>query len=503
MEKALEKARKAVLDYSSKPSEGELDAVRALLAAVISGRKYVRANAQSDPGCGERLARSLDDLLDQLPGSRKLADNKKSLPHLYKARMAAAHLERIQAHLSCMLQTLEDKLARRIQNWAEANPVLHDLARVTAEPLPKDAYVLIFQQTEGQDTGLVTRSARDGRVFTRFHPQDLSDNMKLYKLFAGQPPVTGAALMTGAELLLVIGNVPGPGDPGERHRHLLSLSSEAVGKPVRDFLAERTALRELHLVCSKRNPPKHSYVLLFQDRSGDDPGTEPELVVRSSGEGRVITRFRPGEFADKRKLFDTFRDGPAVVGAAVIKEDELLHAFGRLPAPAEGQTQMQALLKTTRKALEQPAFDFLSANAVLKNLHDLANGGSLKREAEVILFTDAGGGRVTVLKPAHEGRPPRSKTPLYEFKSARTVQERFASQPQIVGGSVIGATQTPARKPIGPAGTRQRGDQPIAAHRRSRSPEARPVVLASFGKTPLKAGILATDEILRRLGIEL
>ncbi len=246
MDKALDKARNAVLEYNSKPGVSPLETMRTVLSALVAGRKHTKTNAQKDPGCAQRLARNMDDLLDQLPSFRRLPGGKKGLPHLHGARRAVAHLDLIEGHVKAIVKTLEDEQRKRLHNWLKANPTLHELQRVCSESLPKDTYALLFQKGEGDALEILTQTAHDGRIFTRFRPDDLKDRTKLYKTFNDKPLVWGAVLIAHPDLLMVIGDVPEPEKDGDKLQHFLSLSSQATSKPARDFLADNPVLKELH-----------------------------------------------------------------------------------------------------------------------------------------------------------------------------------------------------------------------------------------------------------------
>src|SRR4030095_16310200 len=339
MDKALEKARNAVLEYNSKPSINALETMRTVLSALVAGRKYVKTHSQKHPGCVQRLPRNMDDLLDQLPTFRKLPGGKKGLPHLHGARRAVAHLDLIEDHVKSIVKNLEDEQRRRLHNWLKANPTLHELQRVASESLPKETYALLFQQGESDAIEIVTQTAQDGRIFTRFRPDDLKDRTKLYKMFNDEPAIGGAVLIAHPDLLMVIGNVPEPEKDSDKLQHFLSLSSQATSKPARDFLTDNPVLKEVHDLCFRHKLPKQAYILLFQGEG--QPEQEPsklDIVFRTSANGKIVTRFWPGEFAERHRVFEDYRDKAPIVGAAVIKDKELLHVIGRVPEPEEGKS---------------------------------------------------------------------------------------------------------------------------------------------------------------------
>jgi hypothetical protein len=228
-------------------------------------------------------------------------------------------------------------------------------------------------------------------------------------------------------------------------------------------------------------------------------GPPPKIVVKTGNEGKIISRFWPAEFLSSYKLFESFRGKPPIIGAAIIKQSELVQVLGHVPLPVGKQTQMDALLKVSRSAVEKPFMDFVADNDVLKGLHELANGSLRSSEAHVILFALGEAGRVEVIS-LKDRSGTRSRIPIYEFQIAKVVHERLAGK-SIAGASVIGELQAPARHHAPPAGARGKSENsrrpPPGANR------PKPVVLAAFGRTPLKVNLLATPETLRRLGIEL
>src|SRR5579875_1919161 len=468
--------------------------------AIMDKRLDRARKAADEPGSAEEFAREADRLFDELSAPRKLPDGRKVLPHMHRARQVPAHLEKMEEQLQSFARELEAAEFKRILGWVERQPVLGELARVVKEPLPKEAYLLLFRAGEGNAPALVTAESGEGRVFTRFHPEELSDEVRLYKKFHGQPPIVGAALIAEKELLLVLGLVPEAGVGQQQLEALLSLSRGAAGRPAKDFLEQNPVLKELHELAHRRKIPKQAFVLLFHGAGQGACVPELEMLSKTSSEGKIITRFWPVEFSDKQKLMDAFRSRPPIAGAAVIHESELLHVFGLVPQPAEGESQLQVLLSRSSEMRQRPSLDFLDAREVLKGLHEYARNASPDRQAYVLLFKQAAGGRLEMMSLKSARAQSRVQIPLAMFRAARDIHERFSSEPEVVGASVVSAEQRPA-KPR-PAGRTQE-DTAVRPPRRGQAAPVRSVVLASFGKTPLKTGHLATKETLQRLGIEL
>jgi hypothetical protein len=228
----------------------------------------------------------------------------------------------------------------------------------------------------------------------------------------------------------------------------------------------------------------------------------PELVTRKSNDGRIITRFWPSDFVVKHKVFDTFRGKPPIVGAAVIKHSELCQTIGRLPQPEAGKTQLEAVLRMSRNAVERPVLDYLEEHEVLKSLHELSNTLP-RKDGEVVLFNLSEQGHLEIMPMINSAGQSRSKIPLTEFQAPKAVHDRFAGRQKVVGASVIGEEQSFRARPTAPGGKGPPDRSPDRSNRRDSAPETRPVVFAAFGRTPLKINLMCTPETLKRLGINL
>jgi hypothetical protein len=489
MEHLFEKASKALADYNPKSQESYLKTLKTLSAAVASCRAYIKENAQTDRGCAQRIARNLDQLLEALPGNKCSAED---ISALHTRRLAEAHVDLIQKDIAARIKELEEGKVQAIQDWVRQHPVFGELKRVAQGALPDGAYALLFEKSADGELKLVTQKSHDGRIFTRFRPAEFKVDQRLYKGFKGRAPVVGAAIIAEKELLLLIGSVPEPqGESTDRLRHLLAVSNQAASLPVRDFLEQYPALKELNELASRHKVPKQAYILLFQSGEGETP----VLMTKTSADGRTITRFWSNEFSDKYKLFESFRHKPAIVGAAVVQDNKLLHSFGQLPEPQEGQSQVEVLLSESRKVLDQPLLDFVSGNEVLAGLNQFAAGENARADAYVVLFELLAGGTLAVLPIKSKGSQRQVRIPVGEFSTARAIHDKLAKGPPVIGASVIRAEAAPVRK-----GQASQSDE---RKRMGSAPAAKPVVLAAFGRTPLKSGHLATPETLRRLGIDI
>lgn len=241
------------------------------------------------------------------------------------------------------------------------------------------------------------------------------------------------------------------------------------------------------------------------------------IVTRTSHDGKVLTRFWSPDFAVKHKIFEAFRAQPAIIGAAIVKKNELIRAFGHLPRPSGNRNQFSAIMSASKSAVEQPSLDFVAENEVLKGLHDLANKHDFPhREAYVLLFSQNQEGRVDVVSLDRIG----ARIPLHEFQYAKAVHDRFAPLPAVIGASVISGGAPPKGRFGRPDDHRHKGgdrskpgDKKGGGDRKggfdgdrrgeSGGSGSKPSVVAAFGRTPLKLNHLATPENFVRLGLRI
>lgn len=237
-----------------------------------------------------------------------------------------------------------------------------------------------------------------------------------------------------------------------------------------------------------------------------------ELVSKKAEDGRIITRYRSFDFIDSRSLFETYRNRRPIVGAAIVRERELIKIIGVVPKE-DGRSQVDTLLYHSRQALEKPSLDFIASNEVLLSLHEHSIGEFKQRECTVVLFTEDDG-KPTLLALQNKMGRPQTKTPIFEFRSPKFVHDRFKEEKQIIGASIIGeaagASSHQANRPNQNQRDKGRSDNRDRDKDRNdrdsfRSRNAPPknlVVLAAFGRTPLKQNILLSPEILKRLGVD-
>ncbi len=281
--------------------------------------------------------------------------------------------------------------------------------------------------------------------------------------------------------------------------------------------------------------------------------TPVEILTRPGSDGGVLTRFYANEFSDVRKVFESFAGKRTISGAAVIRGRELVKVMGNVPQPAEGRSQLDILISESNHAADKPTRDFMVENEILNSLHELASGHFSDPNARVLLFTEEEG-RLSVLTPPpspqreergrdnkgrggdrrdsgrgrddrgrngrgqddrgrgghgrdderRENTGPAKSSALADFRYPRDIRNGYRNLTRVVGASVIGEQKSsaPARKEVrrddnrgGGGGGNQRFND--------RTPKAsKSVVLAAFGRTPLKQNVLITEETMRRLGLE-
>lgn len=748
MDQLVENLRKSVEDYNSIPSDGsKVQATRDIVAALSICREFLKENDKDERGQTQRFVREIAEWMAPLLMIRALMTDRNRINKLHTKREADEFLDEVQAELEKGTKELEDSRVKIIQDWVRFHPVLKGLKRVASKRLPKDAYVLLFEQKENENPKLITRASKDGRVLTRFHPREFSNETRLYQTYHGKAPLVGAAVIAKNELIQVIGKVPEASEGQEQLKALTSISKKAVGQPGREFVERNEVLKHIHSLCRKRKIDRQDYILLFENAdfkprkqqqqqastieavdaqevqispsrtrkgeggaerddgasqlaegrseehpsdsvnpelgvhdaeqsldegasldlisdaeseqsseemdsedadlsfsegessaaehahdhseavfdqeefasditdadqdadgaadtesdvsdehadedsamesngdedseddlesegtesgdtgvlaadpdsnatiegaeatsgeegaSSDHPKSDAEssatggradnatkqsrkpskvrLIIRQSEDGRVITRFRFFDFSDSRKLFEQFKGKAPVVGAAVIRGREVVHAIGMLPTAKDNQSQVDALLDQSRKAMEGPALSFITDNEVLVKLQELNASSPRDSNLEVVLFV-TGQGRPEILSLTDQRGFSRSQFPLSDFRNPKFVFDRLHGQSQVIGASVI--SQPPSQDRGGPGG-RGRDDRGRGRDDRSQDRGGKgggsggpgfrggpqrgnsrptPVVVHAIGQTPLKQNILLTPETLKRMNISL
>lgn len=264
-----------------------------------------------------------------------------------------------------------------------------------------------------------------------------------------------------------------------------------------------------------------------------------EILTRAGSDGGVLTRYYGNEFSDIRKVFESFASQRAIAGAAVVKGRELLQVIGTVPQPHEGRSQLDVLISESNHAADKPTRDFMADNEILNSLHELATG-DFDSHAKVLLFIEEEG-RLSALVPPpppqrdergrpgdrrggrdrNRGRDNRGRDDrnadrgrsgkaslLADFRHPRDIRNGFKNLPRVVGASVIGEFKggQPQRKEGGHGGDNRgpssRDDKRGRDNRGPQRPQSKSVVLAAFGRTPLKQNILITEETTRRLGLD-
>lgn len=240
-----------------------------------------------------------------------------------------------------------------------------------------------------------------------------------------------------------------------------------------------------------------------------------ELVSKKAEDGRIITRYRSFDFIDSRSLFETYRNRRPIVGAAIVRERELIKVIGVVPKE-EGRAQVDTLLYHSRQALEKPSLDFIASNEVLMSIHEHSIGQFKQRECTVVLFTEDDG-KPSLLPLQNKMGRAQAKTPIFEFRSPKFVHDRFREEKQIIGASIIGeaagsaSNNAQSNRPGGKdrgrdnrdRNDRDRNDRDRDSFKSRNAAPKNLVVLAAFGRTPLKQNILLSPEILKRLGVDI
>jgi hypothetical protein len=449
--------------------------------------------------------------------------------------------EQKQAQLQKLLSVSSKAAGKPALEFIQINDVLKELHEMSRRRrFPKDSYVLLFQkQGDVADVQSALTSA-DANVSADVEASlDSNESGDSANENIADSDAATESEVTAESVNEDVSNEPIEADATENIEELASEDAasdesaeiseesteiEAAADDAEDSDAEEADLESEEAIDS---------VTTFESADSSDDAQEIaaeessiakrtyasdlEIVVKKSNDGKVISRFWPVDFAIRHKLFDAFRDKPSVVGAAIIKHTELVQTLGVVPQPAEGQTDLAAFMSISRTAVEKPFAEFVADNPVLKGLHEFATGEQGNKESHVILFTQAEGSKLEILSLQRDRGKPIARIPIGDFKNAKILHERFAGK-QVVGASVIsGGVMAPTRfndrhsappykrgqdgpgnkRPDGPSNKRpgdgQRG--------RTQVVDARPVVLAAFGKTPLRQSLLATPENLQRFGI--
>lgn len=486
MQQVLDQVRKVVIAMQASSSKDML-LVQELAKAITGCRAYIEEHEKTDDrGCAQRLVRDLDEILCVLPQYKHLGD-KHAAAARHTKKLSEDHLADIENGLKQLIEEDRREKEKMVRDWVYKHPVLGPLRKACLKKsIQKEGYVLLFEKDDEGNIKLLPRSVDKKAVLTRFRPQTFVDDVRLHKQFESKQNLVGAAIIHENKLFQAIGELP-PAPEGKDQLHtLLSMSNEAASKPAADYIERNEVLRTLHELARGKQIPKEAYILLFVK------GSEGELKIvdKTNEEGRVLTRFWANDFMRKHIVFDTFKRMPHLLGAAVIKERELVHAIGTLPEPAEGRSQLDAVLAASNQAVQRPSLEFVLNNEVLKGLHEYAiNEQSAKTASYVMLFARTETGGITVLslnaaintgggkgkgKGPHHRREESytsNKIPLDYFKSVRSLHETFSKEQQpVIGASVIEDSK-------------------------------KPQVIAAFGRTPLKQSMLAVPENFRRLGI--
>ena len=375
---------------------------------------------------------------------------------------------------------------------------------------------------------------------------------------AETPTETAPAELAAAETATVASSESEPDSAAEISADSESASGETSSQPPAEAANESAAhASESGEIASHQGDAEQSGASsstptddTTSDASGNSESAESEIPVhdgpieiltRTGGDGGVLTRYYGNEFSDVRKVFETFGSQRTIAGAAIVRGRELMEVIGTVPHPHEGQSQIDVLLSESNYAADKPTRDFMAENEILNSLHDLAVGNFSDPNAKVLLFVEEEG-RLSALvppppppqreergrdkkggRPGGKGRDDRGRgnqresrgrtgkaSLLTDFRYPREIRNSYRNLPRIVGASVIGEFKSGGAAPRGAGahgsenrGSSQRDDKRGKDRGRpEQRPPSKSVVLAAFGRTPLKQNILITEETTRRLGLD-
>ena len=180
-----------------------------------------------------------------------------------------------------------------------------------------------------------------------------------------------------------------------------------------------------------------AYVLLFCQKKDDTL----EIVTKSNRTGQIFTRFGLLDFCNAIKLRKTFSNKPPVVGAAVIKAQELITVIGKVPQPIDNESELQVLLYLSKQAINKPAEQYLGANSVLQKLHELSTSHQIPKDAYILLFAeDTKSTDTQDLELVCRTKSIDKITTRFfavDFAVKRKLFAAFSTQPTVVGAAII------------------------------------------------------------------
>jgi hypothetical protein len=398
-----------------------------------------------------------------------------------------------QDQLKALLNVSSEAASRPAREFIEANVVLRELhALARHRNFPKESYILLFGEDRGDDSGDAANAHETDAVDDT---AEVSQEQASIDDSGAQPDGGESTELENdkADDSIAQPHVPEAVEEPETEAEL-ELVQEVAGETDSDETKTRSTEQYEEQIADRATAPvcnaTQSQVPL-------------KILVKNSQDGKVISRFWPSDFAQRYKLFEIYKDKPPILGAAVIKENELLHVFGAVPQPTGDQSQLDALRQVSWAAVEKPHVEFIEQHEVFKGLHDLATGSMASKPVDVVLFTVAANGRLEAMSIGGQGGRPQVRLSLAQFQNAKLVHDRFGKR-NIVGASVISQSEAPPERENRFHQKREGGDRDRDNRRREpQQASPKPVVLAAFGRTPLKVNIIATPETLSRLGIEL
>ncbi|MBX9686418.1 MAG: hypothetical protein K2X27_06920 [Candidatus Obscuribacterales bacterium] len=413
--------------------------------------------------------------------------------------------------LRVLLSLSKEAVGKPGRQFIESHAVLNELFTLCKEKaVDKDSYILLFQLAEALNNGSGQNANPDSREqdaeAAGSQEQNEPAEAELQDLEIGEENIADDNTESESELEL----------ESDSSNPELKLKPEELQTETESFSADQSTSEENKTEESQNESSTQSAEL--EDEDGEDgeleesedsaqysdsdllPASSFKLLSKTTEDGKVLTRYRSFHFTDSRSMFETFKDKDKVVGAAIIKDRQLLKVIGRVPSEP-GKNQLDLLLNCSRQALEKPALDFVESNEVLKNLYAVSTGEFSKRDYTVVLFTEKDGRLSILALPDRRGKP-LSRVLLSEFRSLKMLHDKFKHE-RVVGASIIAeqTTTAPSREPLTKA-TRERSAKPEREFK-SKAITKSSAVVAAYGRTPLKQNVLLSADILKRLGVDL
>ncbi len=262
---ALNAVKRAVHDYRSRPEGERTPAIRAVHTAVVRLIAQLAELEKTEHGATQQAVRGLSEVLVDLPLLQQFLSDKDLLNRLHTRQLALEFIQQIEQHLKTVVDELDLAKTKQHSDWVTNHEVFSALNKAAARKHHVDTYILLFRRGEDESVNLLTRKAKDGRVFTRRRPRDFAQESKIYHDFHKGPAIIGAAIIARNKIEVILGLVPQPAEGQNQLQLLLSISKEAASQPAKDFLAASSILQSVHDLCKAEKIGKDGYILLFTE----------------------------------------------------------------------------------------------------------------------------------------------------------------------------------------------------------------------------------------------